>query len=341
MIALTGGGTGGHLTIVKNLKQELKSQKIPFIYIGSKNGQDQAWFAQDSDFEAVYFLPSLGFSNGIVRKIRALFFLLKSLLTTRTIFKKHSITQVISVGGYSSAPSSIVAIVSCIPLHIHEQNSVLGRLNRLCKPFAKQIYCSFDLGDNERFAYPVKDTFFTHARTRTQIKTVLFLGGSAGAKFINEFALLVAQELQEHNISIIHQCGEKELQSVQTAYETMGIKADVFSFSKELEKKMQLADVAISRSGATTLWESVSNALPSIFIPYPYAIFDHQFHNANFLASKDLAYIIRQEQCNKKHFFHTLNLLNTNISNISVKLPLLNSHEGAKQIINHITKVAP
>ncbi|EOH0272563.1 undecaprenyldiphospho-muramoylpentapeptide beta-N-acetylglucosaminyltransferase, partial [Campylobacter jejuni] len=280
-IALTGGGTGGHLAIVRCLLESAIKKNIECVYIGSQNGQDKAWFENEVRFKEKFFLSSKGVVNqSKFDKISSLLHTLKLSKDCREIFKKYHIQAVFSVGGYSAAPASFAALFSHLPLFIHEQNSKSGSLNMLLKPFATKFFSAFE---KEISPYPVADKFFDNARIRKELKNIIFLGGSQGASFINELALNLAPKLQEQNIKIIHQCGKNDFEKCKKHYQSLNIQADIFDFSLNLEEKMKNADLAISRAGASTLFELCANTLPTIFIPYPYAAKNHQYFNAKFL----------------------------------------------------------
>jgi UDP-N-acetylglucosamine--N-acetylmuramyl-(pentapeptide) pyrophosphoryl-undecaprenol N-acetylglucosamine transferase len=267
-IAITGGGTGGHLKIAKVIKEELNKRGINPIYIGSTSGADKVWFESDDGFSKKYFLNSTGVVNKKgFNKINSLINILKLSLEAKKILQKNNIKAVFSVGGYSAAPASIAAIFLNIPLFIHEQNAHIGSLNKLLKPFSKRFFSTFLNND----PYPVEEIFFNTARIRKEIKTIIFLGGSQGAVAINNLAIKLASFLKEKNINIIHQTGKKDYKRVKSFYEKNNINANVFDFSIELVEKITKADFAISRAGASTLFELAANQIPTLFIPYPYA----------------------------------------------------------------------
>ena len=336
MIAFTGGGTGGHLAIVKALANEFKKRNIEFIFIGSTKGQDRAWFENDPIFKTKYFLESSGVvdKKGL-GKLKSLLNIFKLSLKARQILKDNNIKAVISVGGYSSAPASFGAISLGIPFFIHEQNAFMGRLNKTIKPFAKRIYSSFS---KNPFSYPVAKEFFDSSRTRESLNTIIFLGGSQGAKYINELALKLAPKLQEKNIKIIHQTGKNDFENIKKSYEELGINADVFDFSKEIHKKLNEADLAICRSGASSLWELVANKLPAIFIPFPFAANDHQYYNAWFLASKNLALVFRQKDLKEQDLLDAIFRLNLNTISKDLESQLL--QDGAKKIADDIIEIS-
>jgi UDP-N-acetylglucosamine--N-acetylmuramyl-(pentapeptide) pyrophosphoryl-undecaprenol N-acetylglucosamine transferase len=293
-ICITGGGTGGHLMIAAALVEAAKKEGHETIFIGSTKGQDRKYFEHDSLFQSVYFLETTGVVNQSgFGKFKALFKIFQAFLEARNILKKHKIDIVYSVGGFSAAAASFGALSLRLPLFIHEQNAVTGRLNAVLKPFAKGFISAYDKASSVQ-GYPVKEFFYKNARVREHLKTIIFLGGSQGAKAINNLALSVAPQLHERGIKIIHQAGESDFERVNAAYKEMGINAELYGFTKELEALILRADLAVSRAGASTLWELTSNGLPAFYIPYPHAAGDHQFYNAQFIVENDLGWCERE-----------------------------------------------
>ncbi len=171
-------------------------------------------------------------------KIGSLFQILKAMNNCFDIFSKYDVKTVISVGGFSAAPATFASILSFgCKLYIHEQNSVMGKLNELTSKFATNVFSSFDEKSLVK-DYPVSEEFFDSARIRDQFKTIIFLGGSqGGATAINDFAIKVAPKLDSLGLKIIHQTGGGDILRVKEAYSDLGIKADVFAFTKELSQK--------------------------------------------------------------------------------------------------------
>ncbi len=326
-IVMTGGGTGGHLTIIKAVKEELLDEEL--IYIGSTKGQDQQWFGEDKQFKEVYFLSTQGVVNqGFLGKIKSIAMLIKATIKARKILKSSNAKVVFCVGGFSAAPTSFAGITLGIPLVIHEQNASIGSLNRLLRSRAKAFISSYEK-DSPIKAYPIKKEYFEKSRIRTKVKTIMFLGGSQGAKAINELALKLAPTLKEKNIEIIHQAGERNIEEVKKAYKELGIEAKVFGFTTKISDYMQQADFAIARSGASTLWELSAMACPALFIPYPYAAGDHQFYNAKFLVDQDVAWIMRESEI---ELDKVVALLDEDMREKSRKLQKLIEKDGALKI---------
>jgi len=332
-LCITGGGTGGHLMIAEALVESAIADGHEVIFIGSTKGQDQKYFAKHSAFSSVYFLQTSGVvdKKGFAKLI-SLFYILKAFFTSRKILKKHKIQATYSVGGFSAAPASMASLSRFIPLYIHEQNAVSGRLNSLLKPYAKSFISAYDENSTIQ-GYPVKDVFYKNARVRKNLETIIFLGGSHGAKAINDLALGVAKELDEKGIKIIHQAGENDFERVEEAYNELGIDVELYAFTKEMPSLMSRADLAISRAGASTLWELTVNGLVSFFVPYPYAAGDHQYYNAKFIVDNEMGWCQREDNDLKEKL---LSILDEDLEKRSEKLLGYAKKDVALQMIKAV-----
>ena len=291
---ITGGGTGGHLSIADALCSAAVQRGHEVIFIGSTSGQDRMWFEQHSSFSHVYFLETSGVVNkkGLA-KIKALYKVFRAVLRSRKILKKHHIDAVISVGGFSAAPAAFASVITGRPLFIHEQNAVVGRLNSILRSRARYFISAYEK-DSPIQGYPVKELFFNSARIREKLETIIFLGGSQGAKAINDLALHVSASLKQKGIKIIHQCGERDYERVRQEYARLGVDVELYSFTKDMPSLISRADLAVSRAGASTLWELCANGLPAFFVPFPYAAGDHQFSNADFIVKEQMGWCERE-----------------------------------------------
>ncbi len=332
-MVITGGGTGGHLSIASALLQVLKGRGDEVIYIGSTSGQDQRWFANETAYESVHFLQTSGVVNKKgLQKIVSLFHIFKAFLVSRSIIKSASVDAVISVGGFSAAPASLAALSLKIPLFIHEQNAVTGRLNALLKPYAAAFFSSYN-ADSAVKGYPINQKLFETARVREEKRTIIFLGGSQGAEFVNNLALQMAPQLLERGMHMIHQAGERDYERLKAAYAAQHLHVELYGFTTELPKLLQRSDVAVSRAGASTLWELCANGLPAFYIPYPYAAGDHQYYNAQFLAERDLSWCRRQRDTTPEA---VMAILDEDIVPMSRGLMLLGEPDASEKIIRHI-----
>ncbi|MDR0762741.1 MAG: UDP-N-acetylglucosamine--N-acetylmuramyl-(pentapeptide) pyrophosphoryl-undecaprenol N-acetylglucosamine transferase [Campylobacteraceae bacterium] len=338
MTAITGGGTGGHLSIAEAIAKEYNKIGVKPLYIGSTNGQDRSWFENSPLFCKTIFLPSYGVVNqGFLGKIKSVLNILKLSFKVKRILKQEGITKVFSVGGYSSAAASFAAILGNVPLFIHEQNACMGRLNKTISFFAKEIFSSYDKNSKVK-DYPVSGEWFTLQKKRSKLKTVAFLGGSQGAKFINYLALETALWLHENGIKIVHQTGRNEYEKIKEYYEKEGIKADVFAFHSPLCDKLKNVDFAVARSGAGSMWELAAAKIPALFVPYPYAAKNHQYFNAKVLENKNAAVLVEQNDVSAKILISIL--CNVDIAALNSALDGVIEPEGAKKIVEAMESYA-
>jgi len=334
-LCITGGGTGGHLMIAQALVEAAVKKGYEVIFIGSTHGQDRKYFQDDDRFSSVYFLETTGVVNQRgLGKIKALYKIFKAFLISRDLLKKHNIEATYSVGGFSAAPASFATLSKKIPLFIHEQNAVEGKLNSLLKPHAKSFISAYDK-DSKIKGYPVKESFSQTARVRESLKTIIFLGGSHGAKAINDLALSVACALKDKGIKIIHQAGESDFNRVKKEYDDLGVEVELYGFTTELANLIPHADLAVSRAGASTLWELTTNGCPAFFIPYPHAAGDHQYHNAKFIVDNKLGWCEREGEELKDKF---LKILDEPLKEKSKALMEYASSDVASQMIADVVE---
>lgn len=333
-VVVTGGGTGGHLKVADAFIEEFHNCGINVIFIGSSNGQDKAWFENDRRLKKTIFLDTRGVVNkNSLGKVTSLLNIFSKTIQCLAVYSKYNVKTVISVGGFSAAAATFASILKFgCKLYIHEQNSKMGKLNEITSKFATEVFSSFDENSLVK-DYPVAKEFFETARVRDKIKTIAFFGGSQGAICINDFALKVAPRLNEIGIKIIHQTGKNDFSRVSEEYKKLNINADVFDFSKDIPSKMSSADFAVSRAGASTLWELCANSLPTFFIPYKHAAGDHQYYNAKALYDKGLCFLKREDELNVDDFFK---IISSDIHKISIGLISSINSNAISLIINII-----
>lgn len=332
-VLITGGGTGGHLSVARSFMEELHKKNYRVIFIGSTKGQDKQWFENEPKLYKAFFLDTKGVVNqNLLGKAGSIFMILKGVLKSIFILRKYSVSKVISVGGFSAASASFASILTRTPFYIHEQNSVMGKLNSITSKFAKEVFSSYHESSKIK-DYPINQKLFKHQRVRKEVRTIIFLGGSQGAKAINDFAVQIAPFLKEKNINIIHQAGKNDYERVKKEYERLNIQADVFDFTDDILAKMSTADFAVSRAGASTLWELTALGIPALFVPFPYAAANHQYHNAKYLLEKELCFLQTQDNLSLKDIE---NIFSGNIEKMSLGLTKTIKKDAIKNILKII-----
>lgn len=371
-VIITGGGTGGHLSVAKAFLDEFTNRGFKCVFIGSSGGQDKEYFKKDSSFLKAHFLKT----QGVVNKKGFAFFTsifkqFKAFLEALRILREFKPDFIISVGGYSAAPASFAAVFLRIPLIIHEQNAQIGRLNRVLKNKATIFFSSY-LKESPVHFYPTRLEFFQNARVRDDIKKVLFMGGSQGAKAINSFCLSAAESLVRDGIFILHQCGKSDFLRVAREYLELPLKVGIlkdgilqsdleilqkdsnlalldnldssdssvdvllFAFSDKMPEILSISDFAVCRAGASSLWELCAGGIPALFVPYPYAAGNHQYYNAKFLEDKGLGFICLEQDLFLEVLQKAIDFTKENIKEISQNLQKECAKDATKQMCNTI-----
>jgi UDP-N-acetylglucosamine--N-acetylmuramyl-(pentapeptide) pyrophosphoryl-undecaprenol N-acetylglucosamine transferase len=319
--------------VARLLKEAFRGRGVAPIFIGSARGQDPRWFGDDDGFAARYFLETRGVvDRGPAGRVASLALIGRATLTALGILRRHAVRAVVNVGSYAAAPASLAAVLRRTPLFIHEPGAVISPLTRLLRPCSAGLFSSYD-DPSPVPDFPVDRAFFDLARPRTQVRRMLFLGGSQGAQFINDFALRVAPTLRRLGIAITHQTGETDFERVRTGYRSLAVDAELFAFDRPMAPYMAAADLAVSRSGGGTLWELVANGLPTLFVPFPYAARDHQYHNARFFADRRLGFVARQSEATLDLL---LSVMRSDLHSISLKLMAQIKPGGAERIAEYV-----
>ncbi|MCL4558473.1 MAG: undecaprenyldiphospho-muramoylpentapeptide beta-N-acetylglucosaminyltransferase [Deltaproteobacteria bacterium] len=292
-LIIAGGGSGGHFFPALAIMNEIikRDKGVEYLYVGSDSGIESVkWPLPEGNRR---LLCVKGFRHKtMAEKLAASFLLAGSLFASNRIIKDFAPDAVLGVGGYASFPVVMAAVMRRVPAAIHEQNSVPGLANRLLSRFVKKAFVSFETstrylpaGKSVNTGLPIRFRPHGH-RDRMQgvpaARTILVLGGSRGAHQINGMVMASLKELSDirGRVAFIHQTGADDYTPVTEAYREFGFDAQVHRFIDDMSAVFEKADIAISRAGASTLFELAAYGIPSILIPYPHAVSDHQTLNA-------------------------------------------------------------
>ncbi len=306
-VMIMAGGTGGHIYPALAVADYLKACGSEILWLGTNKGLESK-VVPEHGYPLFYLDVSGVRGKGLIKKLIAPFNILKAILQSLSIMKQQKPAAVLGMGGFASGPGGIAAFLLGIPLCIHEQNSIAGLTNKLLKPFARFVMQAFPNTFNQSkkvltTGNPVRKEILALAESGQQdIKNdeginLLIIGGSLGAKRLNEVVPNAAKQLHENiKLNIRHQCGDKHHSSTSQIYTDLQIEASVEPFIKDMAAAYQWADLIICRAGAMTVAEVSIVGIPSIFIPYPYAVDDHQTANARYLTDKNLAKLIQETE---------------------------------------------
>jgi UDP-N-acetylglucosamine--N-acetylmuramyl-(pentapeptide) pyrophosphoryl-undecaprenol N-acetylglucosamine transferase len=312
-IIIAGGGTGGHIFPAIAIANAIKkmSPQADILFVGAKGKMEMEKVPQ-----AGYRIEGLdiaGFNrSSLIKNIGLPFKLIKSFLQVRSIIKKFKPAAVIGVGGYSSFPVLKTAQGWGIPTFIHESNSFAGKSNIMLGKKATRIFVAS--GGMEQFfpaakmmvtGNPVRSAISQSAVTREegirffgldpQKITVLSIGGSLGAKSINEALDAQLEQFEANGLQLIWQTGKPY---AVRAKERVAGKTDVWAndFISQMEYAYAAGDVVISRSGAMAIAELCVVKKPVVFVPFPFAAEDHQTVNAQHLVDKNAGLMVKDSE---------------------------------------------
>jgi UDP-N-acetylglucosamine--N-acetylmuramyl-(pentapeptide) pyrophosphoryl-undecaprenol N-acetylglucosamine transferase len=312
-IIIAGGGTGGHIFPAIAIANALKKidTGIEILFVGAKGKMEMEKVPQAG--YSIKGLDIAGFNrSSLIKNISLPFKLVKSFLQVRTIVKNFHPGAIIGVGGYSSFPVLRFGQAKGIPTFIHESNSFAGKSNILLGKKATKIFVATD--GMERFfpkekilitGNPVRSTISQSVMTRNEgikffgldenKKTVFAVGGSLGAKSINEAISRHLDELVNAGLQLIWQTGKPYAEEArERARGRSSVSAN--DFINQMDCAYAAADIVVSRAGAMAIAELCVVKKPVLFVPYPYAAEDHQTVNANNLVSKNAALMVKDSE---------------------------------------------
>jgi len=296
-IMIMAGGTGGHVFPALAIADALREAGEQVIWMGTKKGLEARVVPQAG--YAVEWLSVNGLrGKGILTLLLAPLKLLQALIQAGRILAKHKPKAVLGMGGFVSGPGGIMAWLMRVPLFVHEQNSVVGLTNQWLSKVCTQIFYGFPnpLKNKRQGAYvgnPVRAELLTlKPKKASSSFNLLIIGGSLGAAQLNKTVPSALQLLDNKDINVIHQCGERHLEMTQHAYQNVSIKHEIKPFIDDMKQAYEWADFIVCRSGALTIAEITNVGLASILVPYPYAVDDHQTSNATLLKEAKAADIL-------------------------------------------------
>jgi len=360
-IIVAGGGTGGHIfpaVAIANAIKALQPDTL-FLFVGAKGKMEMEKVPQAG--YSIEGLDIAGFNrSSLIINIFLPFKILKSFLQVHLIFKSFKPDAVIGVGGYSTYPVLKFAQQKSIPTFIHESNSFAGKTNILLGKNATQIFVATN--EMDKFfpsdkiivtGNPVRDNISQSTVLREDAirffgldpnkKTVLSIGGSLGAKSINEAIENKYISLLENDIQIIWQTGKP---FAEKAKRIANKESRIWTsdFIKEMDFAYAAADLIVSRSGAMSIAEIETVGKASILVPYPFAAENHQTVNAQHLVDKNAAIMIADKNAVEDLVPEIIKLLNNKIQleSLSQNIKLLIKPNAdkviAKKIIETIFK---
>lgn len=349
-VLVMAGGTGGHVFPALAIVKELQARGHDVHWLGTK-GRIEEQVVPKANIN-IHYIDIKGVRrNGIMSYLKAPFLILNAIRQAKKVINEFNPDVVIGFGGYASGPGGMAAFFSGTPLILHEQNAAAGLTNTMLSRFAKKIL----LGVGQAFTGPkvecvgnpvrkeILDLFadernFAHEDGKTRI---LIVGGSLGAKALNENVPQALKLFKQDEIVVFHQCGKGQSESTKALYEGATFEYQTSDFVEDMASAYKNADLIICRAGASTISELSAAKLPAILVPLPTAVDDHQTKNALSLVDAGAAKLLKQSELNVNSLYELVaNMRHVDnlkaMSEGSAKMAKLNATTRVCEIIEEL-----
>ena len=301
-VMVMAGGTGGHVFPALAVARQLQAQGADIMWLGTRRGLESEVIPAAGI--AITFVNIAGLrGNGVLGWLVAPFRILAALLQVLSGVRKFGPNVVLGLGGFVTGPGGVAAWLLRIPLVIHEQNAIAGLTNKLLVPFAKLVLQGFPntflISKAIHTGNPVRADILALAEMEKvnngEAVHLLVVGGSLGAKALNEIVPKALQQMQNNQtFEVWHQTGKKLCEQTQELYAELKVDGKVDAFIDDMSAAYAWADVVVCRSGALTVAELAVAGVASISVPYPHAVDDHQTANAKYLSENGAAILVQQ-----------------------------------------------
>ncbi len=368
---ISGGGTGGHIFPAVSIANALREAdpSCEILFVGALGRMEMERVPQAG--YSIIGLPVKGFDRSRPwRNVRVVIDLIRSMIQARHIVRDFRPDVGIGVGGYASGAAMKVAAKMGVPILLQEQNGFAGVTNKLLKDDAKKICVAYE--GMERFfpkekiiltGNPVRQNLTTGTKAdaikyfndefgmqfSTEKKTLLIIGGSLGARTINESIIAHLPELINSDIQVIWQTGKNYFANCETALKEYNSKFNiqnstllVTDFVSQMPLAYALADLVISRAGASSISELCLLGKPSILVPSPNVAEDHQTHNAMALVNKQAAVLVKDKEAKDSLISTALSLMqdNAQLEELHKNILKLALPDSARLIAEEVMKLA-
>ena len=355
-IAIACGGTGGHLFPGVAVAEELKILGCEVALLISPKEVDQQ-AVKTIEKIGVFTLPAVGLQNRNYFSFAKSF--CNSFIAARKIFAQKNPAAVLAMGGFTSVPPVLAARKFGAKTFLHESNTVPGKSNRFLARFVDEAFIGFPEAEKKMRAKknsvtgtPVRPQFsaakkdFASCRIALgldpNLTTILVVGGSQGARGLNDLILSALPLLAQKNWQWLHLAGAADFEKVKNFYAAQNLKAVVKPFFAEMDLALGAATACVSRAGASSLAEIAAMRLPSALVPLPTAADNHQFFNAAAFAKTGAAKLVEQNSSPEKVAAVLLELVENESSRSALQSALANWHspnapaEIARKILSAI-----
>src|ERR1043165_1734443 len=297
-ILIMAGGTGGHIFPGLAVAAEMRAAGWEVVWMGARGGMEERLVPRHG-YSTAWIRAKAARGKGLVQKLLLPSNLLFSFWESARHIRRLRPDVVLGLGGYVAFPGGMMASLLGKPLALHEQNAIAGLANKVLAGVSDKVMVAFPdaLSKAEWTGNPVRADIASIAdpeerfRGRQGPLRVLVVGGSLGAQALND-AVPRALALLSERPTVVHQSGEKHLETLRANYSAAGAQGELLAFIDDMAPRYAEAHLVICRAGAVTIAELSAAGMASVLVPFPYAVDDHQTANARFLADRGAALLL-------------------------------------------------
>ena len=347
-IVIFAAGTGGHVYPGLSIANELLSENISVFWIGTKNGIENKIII-DANIKIHHIAFSGVRGKGALSYIKLPVKLFIATIQSIVILRKIRPDIVLSMGGYISFPCVLGSFALRIPIVTHEQNIIFGLTNNILRFLSDVVILGFPMTiKSEKYKFLGNPSRYEKSNVKkinsaNKKFNILIVGGSLGAKVFNEVvpqAIYGLSKIKNYDINVIHQTG-KTYKTAETQYKKINVNVDLREYIDSMKEAYAWCDIILCRGGAITITEIMNLGIPSIIIPYPYAVDNHQMKNSKYLEENNAAIVINQNNFTSDYLISVFKSLieNTEVrESLSHNIRVLNKNEATKNICEEIIK---
>ena len=320
LLMVMAGGTGGHIYPAMAVADALSAQGWRIVWLCSVGGMENQLIANKAYQKVMVHIRGVR-GKGWLAYLKLPLQLNWAFWDCACAMYRFRPQLVLGMGGFVAFPGGVMAWLSRIPLLIHEQNALAGWTNKWLSRFATRTLCAFPeaLPNASVVGNPVRADIANlplpevRFKGREGVLRLLVLGGSLGAQIFNTL-LPPALASLDVNVrpQVIHQAGVKHATQLQHSYKSLGVVAQALPFIDDMAAVYAWADIVICRAGAITIAELSVVGMASVLVPFPFAVDDHQTHNARYLSAAGAALLLPQTEFNHDTIVTLLKSLNRN-----------------------------
>jgi len=346
-ILIMAGGTGGHIFPGLAVAEQMRAAGWDVVWMGARGGMEERLVPRHG-YRTAWIRAKAARGKGLLQKLLLPANLLYSFWESARHIRAVRPSVVLGLGGYVAFPGGMMASLLNRPLALHEQNAIAGLANRVLSQVSDKVMVAFPeaLKGAEWTGNPVRAEIAAIAPPEKRFESrhgqirILVVGGSLGAQALNE-ALPKAISLLPEKPRVVHQAGEKHLESLKANYLAARVEGELVAFIDDMARRYAEADLVICRAGAVTIAELSAGGMASILVPFPHAVDDHQTANAKFLSERGAAILIQQRDLSPEKLAALIRSMDrTKLLDMAKKARALGKPDAARLVARRCMEIA-